>query len=118
MIPGAWVPPPEASREQACHPPHQLYLPRLQGIVQPQPPDVGVSACEQRKDRKAVTGQLLAMWPEWRGSPSGPGFLLGQMGGLTPPLTGRKAGHAKCSVNQRAPLRRHRSWTARGSRAV
>lgn len=47
------------TREQASHPhPDQLYLPRLQGIVQPQSPDVGVSTYVQRKNQKTVIGQL------------------------------------------------------------
>lgn len=51
----------------------QLYLPRLQGVVQPQPPDVGVSACGQRRDQAAVTGQLVAVRPEVGGFPRAQG---------------------------------------------
>lgn len=47
-LPGALGPP---TLELVSHPPARPYLPWLQSVVQPQAPDVGVSACGGRSRR-------------------------------------------------------------------
>lgn len=52
-----------------------------------------------KEPEDTVTSQLVSMCG-LRGFPPSPGFLLGHRGTSIPHLTGRMAGHGKCSVNK------------------